>query len=220
MPLWSDSYLQQLTNDAETELCSFLTPLFKRFTLAVTADTATYTLNDYVHKIQRVTWKGEKLTPLTFSELVQINPDFENQGSGVPKYYLYMDEGLKVIRFYPTPDETIGASDTNVNKLTGVNARVIISCFRSPDLTDSDFQIPSYIARRTVKAFVLSKAYRVRNEGQNLIAADYYKAKYEGLKAAYVDVKAKHFSPIIRTSLGKRNKVPARARYQNDQTIG
>jgi len=191
--IWSDSYLQQLINDGETDIVNKVTPIFERDSLAVTSGTATYTLPNFIIKIVQITWKGEVLEPLVLDDLLNQDQQYRTT-TGKPVGYSYSQDGLRTLRFFPVCNETIGADDTNIYGSDIAN-RVIISYFRSPDTTQSTLQIPSYIGRRTIKPYVLWKAFKAEGIGQNINASDYYKNKYELLVRMFQSIKPKYYSP-------------------------
>lgn len=220
MPTWSDAYLNQLSNDGEIDVSSRTNcPIFYRFSLAVTSGTATYELDSFIKRIQAITWKAKKLTPVQGEELREIDYKYRDI-SGEPRYYT-RSETLHFIRFYPVPNETIAADDTNIMGSDIAN-RVIISCYRDPDLTRSTFHLPDYVARRTVKAYCLWKAFMKEGMGQNIIAADYYQKKYLMLVQAFRDIKSRYFEykrdqlkPIVPFA----TQQPRRVRLRGDFTI-
>lgn len=191
--IWSDSYIQQLINDAETDLVNKVTPIYERVSLAVTSGTATYTLPAYIIKIVQVTWKGDILENLVRDDLTRLNPQYRVD-TGKPIGYSWSQDGYKTIRFFPVCNETIAADDTNIYGSDIAN-RVILSYFRSPDTTQSSFQIPSYMGRRAVKPYVLWKAFKAEGQGQNLTAAKYHEQRYQQMIAMYQNIKNNYYSP-------------------------
>lgn len=202
--IWSDSYIQQLINDAETDIVNKLTPIFERVSLAVTSGTATYALPAYIIKTVQVTWKGEVLDNLAQQDLYNLDQKYRTN-TGKPIGYVWNADGYKTIRFFPVVNETIAADDTNIYGSDIAN-RVIISYYRTPDTTQSDFQIPTYMGRRAVKPYVLWKAFKAEGIGQNLNASAYYKQKYKQMIELYKTIKsnyyvARKFPPIQRNRL-------------------
>lgn len=201
---FSDAYIQQLINDGETDIVTRLTPIFERKSIGVTAGTGTYTLPAYTLGIVAVTWKGKWIEPVN-----RLNHEIEDANfrttEGEPVKYSRYADGIDTIRFYPVPDETITADDTNIYGSDIAN-RVIVSLFRSPDTSLSDFHIPSYIGRRVIKAYVCSRAFRIEGNGQNLQGAEFYERIYEDLMKEYASIKSTYYG----------NKIP----YMNRQALG
>lgn len=192
MPIWSDSYIQQLINDGETDIVSKVTPIFERDSLAVTSGTGTYSIPDYIIKIIQVTWKGDVLENLAPDDFRILDQKYRST-TGKPIGYSWSQDGIKTIRFFPVCNETIGADDTNIYGSDIAN-RVIISYFRSPDTSQSDLQIPPYMGRRAIKPYVLWKAFKKEGIGQNIAASDYYEKKYRNQIDLYNMIKRKYYS--------------------------
>lgn len=193
MPIWSDSYLQQLVNDGETDIVNKISPIFERDSLAVTSGTGTYVLPAFIMKMLQVTWKGDVLEQIVIDDLRSLDPKYRTN-TGKPVAYSWSQDGYKTIRFFPVPNETIGADDTNIYGSDIAN-RVILSYFRSPDTSQSTLQIPEYMGRRAVKPYVLWKAFKAEGIGQNLRASEYHQRKYEQMIAMYKTIKSRYYSP-------------------------
>lgn len=187
MPIiWQSAFLSRYADDAETDAAASLDYLFYRFTLSTTQGTSTYTLPTFVKSVVRITWKGYKVWPLSWREMADLNPasmvatggNLYESPEGRPRFYCFHPNDLRNIRFFPTPNQTIAADDTKVNDTNDLQDVVCISCWRSPDTTIGE-QLPSYVARRTKKAFVLKYAWAKEGKGQNLVASNYYDAKYK-----------------------------------------
>ena len=187
--------MSQLRDDGEADIARRLCPIYARYSLSVTSGTGTYTLQSQTREIRSITWKGHKVEPLVNQEeAINLDQKYETTQLGRPQYYLIGFDGLYKIRFIPIPDETISSDDTNLFDRVGISARVIISYYRLPDRSSTIFSIPDYLARRTIKPYVLSKAFAAEGKGQNLKAAAYYTRKYEILLNLYKNLKHKYFS--------------------------
>ena len=196
---WSPEYLNQLRDDGEGEIAREVCPVYARYSLSVTSGTGTYTLNSSTREIKSITWKGFKVYPLiNQEEAIILDQRYRATQLGRPQYYLVGSDGLFKIRFIPLPDETIAADDNNLFDRTGILARVIVSHFRLPERNSTVFSIPDYLARRTIKPYVLSKAFAREGKGQNLKAFLYYNQKYSVLLSLYRSLKHRYFSRLPR----------------------
>ncbi len=184
--IWEDAYLARLAADGEQDIVNRVACLFHRYAINIVADTSLYTLPVKTSRIRRVTWKGVKLDPITFDDLCLLNPnyvwvDVSNKvdiPTGKPQFYVLHPTNINDIRFYPCPNVTITYDNTDVYG-AGIEANVIISCFRNIDDSAEPSRLPDYIYRRAVKAYVLWKAFLQEGKGQNIVASNYYKSKYE-----------------------------------------
>lgn len=142
----------------------------------------------------RVVWRGKSLEPVNWFDLTMLTPGTVFVGPGNPsnietsqsrpQWYAMHPTNPWDIRFYPTPDESFTTSGETDPYSPQVNTpSCIISYFREPDPTSTDplISIPKYILRRTLKAYVLWKAFAAEGKGQNLKASSYYMTKYQFL---------------------------------------
>lgn len=183
MPIWTDAFLNDLKDRAEIELSSDIPCIFKRFSIAVTANTAQYTLPQEVISIQRISWKGKKIYPTTHQEQdAQFNQiDYQTARRAIPDYYLQFTYGRNQIVFFPTPSESVTADDSDLGTIAGIERRVIISAFVPSDLVT--YRIPEYLRRRLIKQYVNYKAYLKEDKGQRVAASEYFMQKWERSKA-------------------------------------
>jgi hypothetical protein len=191
--IWTDDYLNQLQEDAQHYILNEIKCLFHKFYLPITEGQSVYTLPSKVKGVIRVTWLGRQLEPLSWDELTIITPAtvVVNNSTKIetsisrPQWYAMHPTNLMDIRLYPTPDETFDQSPTTDNPYAVQynEPHCNISCWRYIDDTGADptAQLPLYILRRTVKAYVLWRAFAKEGIGQNLTASKYYKQKLDFL---------------------------------------
>lgn len=187
MPIFSDALLNQLTIDAQQEIDKDLQCLFYRFGMATTIGTSVYLLPSMVRSVKRVVWLGYKLDAVTFQDMMLLSPAtaggfYDNTSNSRPLYYCMHPTNPYDIRFFPTPNISFSGNE-NPNPYAPTNNGCVISCWRSTDDTfqDPTALLPPYVYRRTVKAFVLWKAFAGEGIGQNLKAAEFYQQKYSFL---------------------------------------
>lgn len=186
MPMiFSESYLQRLLFEAERDAVNRVDFLFDRFSLLVTAGISTYELPRFFRKMKRVTWRGQKVDPITWQELASLAPSNFVPGyeysTGVPKYYSLHPNNVRSIRFFPTPNENLPAIQLGLEG-PAIADCCIISCYRGPEEAEvTKWQLPPYIQRRTTKAYAAWKAFAREGKGQNLAASEYYGDKLSWL---------------------------------------
>lgn len=219
--IWSDSYLQQLANDGEIDVVNKVNPLHFRYAIAVTSGTATYSLAAFVKSILQVTWKGTVLEVFTANEAEDWDAKYRTNTGGVIAYL--WNEDYNKIRFFPVPNETITGDADPESPAAGVygstiNTKIIISGFRSPDITSASYALPNYITQRTIKAYVCSRAFLVEGKGQNLTAAQYWDRKYQMLITLYKSIKIKYYSANNRFPPFSSRRIRAGRHGQFDPT--
>lgn len=194
--IWTDNYLNQLSVDG-AERVNIETPLlFHRFYLATTAGTSTYTLPEKVKSIKRITWRGIKLDPISWTEAMSIFPgsvfadpsEKIETSQSVPYYYFQHPTNRQDIRLLPTPNESLLAIGGDPYSPAVDESRCIISCWRYVDVTDEQASLPSYIDQRIRKAYVLWKAYAKEGKGQDLKASAYWESKFNFLLALFKEI--------------------------------
>lgn len=196
MQIWTDDYLNQLAVDAEQQINQDIPVIYQRFCFAVNSGQSVYTLPSFVRGIRRITWRGRKVDPVSFAEFGMLTPATAVQSnttkiegsSGRPYWYTLHPTNIFDIRFYPTPNETFDATGDPYSPDFG--PKCIIACNRSIDSTFADptAVLPTYIDRRTRKAYVAWKAFESEGKGQNLKAATYYKSKYQFLITQFLHI--------------------------------
>jgi len=196
-PIWTDAYLQQLANDGEIELADACHSIFHRYAIGVTSGTGVYTLLPTIKDIIQITWKGNVLDPLTSIDVEDLDAQYRTSTGGVRGYLWNAD--YNQIRFFPIPNETITGDADEENPALGVsgstiNSRVIISCYKSPDITNDYYILPRYILRRTLKAYICSRAFKAEGKGQNIEGSQYFSQKFLLLTQMYKSIKNKYYS--------------------------
>ena len=187
--IWDQTFIDGLAESAEKDAVNRVDYLFFRFSMSSEAGKSVYTLPNYVRKIERITWRGYKVWPLSWREMCEINPATAvvsettktESSQSRPLYYCLHPTNYRNIRFYPTPNETIALDDSRIDYTDGIRARVIVSCYRAPFMDDYNYRMPSWIRRRLIKAYALRAAYLKEGKGQNLKASQYWDKKYSYL---------------------------------------
>src|SRR5580765_4403458 len=99
--IWTESYIWQLHNDADDEICNRLDLIYVRFPLHIIANQAIYTLPDWVRRVDAVYWKGKKVDPISYESMIL----FQNSTSSTESYYYCLwPTGIKDIRLHPAPN--------------------------------------------------------------------------------------------------------------------
>lgn len=185
--IWTDDFLNQLAADAERKIVADVPCIYDRFCLATTAGTSVYTLPDFVKGIKRITWRGRKVEPLNWEQFILLTPAtvFVNANNKIetsdsrPQWYTMHPTSIRDVRFFPTPG--LNFDTTGDPWSPNVGPSCIISCWRFVDTTDPTTSLPTYIDRRTRKAYILWKAFEQEGPGQDMKASKYYQSLYSFL---------------------------------------
>lgn len=223
--LWTDAYLEQIVGDGIYDIVDKVDCIFHRFFLQTFENTSLYTLPDYVKGIRRVTWRGVKLEAVSWLEMelltrqtavLNSSTSFE-VSSGRPQFYALHPSNIRNIQFYPRPSESFDATGDPFSP-TVFEPKCTISCFRTPVEGSDKFDLPRYIARRTVKAYTLWKAFGKEGKGQDLTASAYYAKKYQFLISQFSSINNQVFM-AKRRELGSDNDSSDRSRRPAKPTL-
>lgn len=192
--IWTDAYLNGLSADAIGQIAIDVNAIFVRECITIFQGVSVVTLPSYVRTVRRVTWRGRSLDAENWEELQMLTPAtvFVSQGSSSnvessqsrPLYYAMHPTNPYDLRFYPTPNESFQVSgEPNPYAPQFNTPSCIIDFYREPDTTNLNplISLPSYMLRRTQKAYVLWKAFGQEGPGQALRIAGYYQMKYNFL---------------------------------------
>lgn len=198
MSIWTDAVLDQYTEDGLQDINSQVPCIFSKFYLTTVVGQSVYTLNESVRSITRVTWRGRQLFPLSWEELQAMTPAtvvVTGSGSsdtiegviGRPMWYALHPTNVKDIRLYPTPDEAFINTGDPYSQISN-EARCCITVMSRIDSTNPLLSLPIYVARRTMKAYVLWKCFEKEGKGQDLKAAAFYKKRYSFLISQFKSI--------------------------------
>ena len=203
--IWTTEYLDRLALEAETEIARETLSIIDRISLQVNLNQAEFLLPEYVFNVKSVYWKGERLTPISALTISQTGYDimvwsdgaFEGSafsdayligssstesslGSGIssgkPVEYFYSKFGENIIRINPSGNEALAKFENGLWHEDNLRQSLVVEFYRFPD--GINWKIPEYIRRRTIKAYVLWKAFLKDGDGQNLKAAQYFAQRY------------------------------------------
>lgn len=184
--IWTDAYLTKLAEDAAGAVVLEVDLLFHRFYLAVTDGLSTYTLDEKVNKILKISWKGKILQPLMWEDACLMFPGkFFVDGStndetiGEPRYYIQHPTNRRDIRLFPAPNETLSAAGGDPYSPVVGESRCTITCWRFSDTDVAEASLPDWIDQRIRKSYVLWRAFQKEGPGQDLKAASYYSTKFK-----------------------------------------
>lgn len=219
--IWTDTFLDQLSTDAEQEICKRIDCLYERECLQTTAGVSVYVLDKHIRSILSVAWLGRRLDAVSWEELQYLTPATAIVDEGTtppypavgvevsqskPLYYALHPTNLLsdipstslgaiAIRLYPCPNLSLSSSAENPYAGVYNGQSCVIGYWRNVDTSGGSIPVsphppssslslgllPSYVARRTQKAYVCWKAFEAEGPGQNATAAKYYQAKFEFL---------------------------------------
>ncbi len=176
----SNVTINRLTAEGEGDFASEYPCIITRIAPAVVSGTAIITIPDDVLSIRRITYRGMKLDPLPHR---QFRDCFQNSTQeGKPFWYIFNNVAQNTLQLFPTPNENIAASTSNLYG-SEIPNRLIIEYWQATNPTN--VFIPSYFRRRLLKSYALYGALHREGQQQNLKASKYYKQRYETLKKQY-----------------------------------
>ena len=192
--IWSESQINQWALDAEQEINKEVQCIFEKCYLGTVFGQSLYTMPSYVRGIRRITWLGKMLDPVSWEEGTQLTPATsvlpppnnafsEETTIGRPLYYWMHPTAPYTVRLYPTPNLTLPTTGGDPYSPLPNEQFCNLAYWREtdPTLQNPTQMLPTYVARRTRKAYILWKAFAAEGPGQNLKASQYYGKKYEFL---------------------------------------
>jgi len=212
MRIWTEAQLNQWETDAYPQIAVEVNCIWARECLPTQAGVSVLHLPVYVRSLERVVWRSRSLTPQSWDEFGLLTPatTFLSDGNQLnvetsvsrPLFYALHPTNPYDIRLYPSPNESFtAAGEPNPYAPQPYSPSCIIEYFREPDPTNTNpiLSIPPYIMRRTVKAYVLWKAFAAEGKGQDLQASAYYQSEYNFLIGVFRTINAgcfvsKHYS--------------------------
>lgn len=179
--IWTDAFLYQLIQQAETWIMDACNTVWIRFPLAIQLGIATYQMPFTVKYITRMTYRGFKMWVVTQKELALLSPVYRTQQTR-PRWASWQFDGFSSLRLYPVPSENLPILSTGNQIYTDINLlnECVISAYVFPNEANVNFSLPDYFIRRIVKSYVLWKAYAAEGLPQDLDVAQYFKKKFEG----------------------------------------
>jgi hypothetical protein len=157
---WSDSELLSYMYFASLDLSQRALPIERTFTTTTVSGTQEYAYPTNAISIKRITYDGEKLSPISFGEDDAITAmDADTTDTGKPAYYIIWNDTI-ILR--PIPDDT---------KTLKVYAYVEPAAI----VTTSTLEIPTLWHPALVSYLI----YRMTLKDQNQMLASQHKQDYE-----------------------------------------
>lgn len=194
MSIWSDDTINRFAAEAELEIATQVSCITKRIAITVFSGRSVYLIPDDCLILRRVTYQGKKLEPRHFNSLLEypiLNPagtngafyhlafytlgfdsgDSDSTPQNTPYEYYYNGYGENLIKLFPTPSANLIPPASPNLFGSGIINCCIVEYYAFPTLTGNTYRVPSYVARRMIKSYVLSKCYSQEGPGQDLIAS-------------------------------------------------
>ena len=233
--IWTTATINRFAEEAEKEIARQVKCIVKRVALDVRAYVSLYAIPDDVLSIRRVTWQGKKLEPRAFSGYLKYPVTFGTGGfstgafditafddgfyvssasqtatpCGPPYVYFYSGFGENVIKLFPTPNVTLAPNTTDLFG-SSIPLCCIVEYWAFPDVSGTDYRIPTYIARRLIKSFVLWKCFSQEGPGQDLIAAQRHEIRFKTLLEDFRLIVSGVFVSRVRVRTPAANTFPTR----------
>jgi len=229
--IWSSDTISAFAQEAENEIVTRVNCILKRIALEIQPQTSLYFLPQDVISIRRVTWLGKKLEPKAFRGLLKypivdpagvvggfansyanaffISASDSKPEAGMPYCYFYSGFGENVIKIFPTPVIYLAATTVGLYG-SEIGNRCIVEYYTFPDFTTSSLRIPTYVARRMIKAFVLYKCFSMEGPGQDLIGAGRQLKRFNGYVEDFRKINAGVYIARTRTRTPNANTFPTR----------
>lgn len=166
------------------------------------AHQALYTVPTDLIQIERVSYRGYRIEPISRRQAMTLDPQFQST-EGQVIAWVFDGDGLRVLRKIRIPAGVGTAGDTQLE----YQRRMV---FQATVLDPSE--LPDYMDKYA-RFYALAKCYEREGEGQDLTASDHYMLRFEMGVTLALDRKEK--AAAIRTRIiggrdGMRPRKPAR----------
>lgn len=167
---FTDAQISKWASDYEQEITAKHNLVAARISLNVISGSSEYNLPDNLTNIRSVLFQGKELHPKGFrASVITGDTPFQTAGS-VPFEYVFSGHGLRVIKFYPTPNIDIPIYTGDLWTADADQAAVIVEYFQTGTL-------PEWLRRYILKDYVCWKAFVSEGPQQDLRAANYYQMR-------------------------------------------
>jgi len=196
--IWTSQYLNELALEAEIQIAEEIPCIYDRYSFLVEQGISEYQLPEYVVNIIKITYKRVRLDPVSqyeypdwiftldesiegafefsaFTDAFNIGDVLIGNPQGKPERYFYSTFGENKLVLHPTPNENLAALSGDIWN-SNLEDGIVVEFYRVPD--GINWKLPHYIRRRSIKSYVMWKAFAKEGDGQNLKASKYWEAKY------------------------------------------
>jgi hypothetical protein len=181
VPLFDTTTLERYYFQAENELSTEHPFLIDRLALPVVANTAIYTLPDYVVSIKRITYLSQKLDPLPQRNFREV---FQSAGQkGKPFWYVYNNVGLNQIQLFPNPPDNLPVINGSLFLGANILKGCIVEFYRATD--NNTFRVPEYARRQLLKQYAAARLFNIEGPGQNMKLSAYFTQKWKAMSADF-----------------------------------
>lgn len=208
---FTDQQLSKWAQEYEREVCAKNDLIADRFSLEIKSGQYEYELPNYVTSIRAVFWLGKEIHPKGFRAGIMTGDVPLNPSGSIPYEYIISGKGLRVLQLKPTPMQDIPEYVGDLWSVAADRAGCIIEFYRTPSLTDSELQLPSWLRRYLLKDYVCNKAFASEGPDQDLRAAMYYQNKM-GINEQYVGKIKENMNQAVINILAAEHKFNRRQR--------
>lgn len=174
---FTDNQISTWAQTYEKEVCSKFDFIVDRVSIAVTAFVNEYEIPNFVTNVRSVLWLGKELHAKGFrASVITGDTPFQTAGS-VPFEYVFSGKGQRVLKFYPSPNLTIGVYVGDIWTPDADQTSVIIEFYRTP--ASPDKVLPDWLRQYLLKDYVCWKAFASEGPQQDLRGAAYYNARIQ-----------------------------------------
>lgn len=201
---WSAAEIDGYIREGFSEFCARTGILWKRSNAGCddVAHQALYNLPTELLQIERVSYQGYRIEPISRHQAIVLDPRFESTEGQVVAWMTELD-GLRKLRKVRIPAANGTVDDTQLEYQRQMVAMTL------PGHTS---ELPNY-QDKYPRFYALSRAYEREGEGQNFNAADHYMLRFE--QGVTLALARKEKAQATRTRIlggrdGQRPNKPAR----------
>lgn len=182
MNTFTDPQISSWSFKYEQELCAKYDLIADRISLNIVSGRNEYQIPNYVTNIRTVLYLGKELYAKGGRGSIITNDTPGETVGSVPFEYVYSNKGLRVLKFYPTPQDNITIYNGDLWTPAADEAAVIIEFYRTSVASNPITQqnLPPWLRQYLLKDYVCWKASTVEGKGQDLRMSNYYQKRLDG----------------------------------------
>lgn len=182
MSTFTDPQISNWSFKYEQEIASKHDLIADRFSIPVVSGTSEYQIPNYVSNIRLVLYQGKEVCAKGGRASIITNDTPGTTAGSTPFEYVYSNKGLRVLKFYPTPQDTIAQYTQDLWTPAADQAAVLVEFYRTSTAANpiGQLNLPVWLRQYLLKDYVCWKSATVEGKGQDTRMSKYYQMRLDG----------------------------------------
>lgn len=175
--IWTAAELQRYCKVAYRLLMRETRMLFEQAYVNDQAAVSDYKIPTNAFEIIRATWNAKPLRLLSEGRVQEKDGRYQEDDRTGSEPYAIFGSGVDTFRKWPVPAESASNSGPSYPTTDVVNNTRVEFHSYGPDLDSSPFELPEYMVR-SIRHYILWKAYAKKGKGSNKALAKHYMQRW------------------------------------------